>query len=247
MWYIQISFNGSDPCTNAVQIVSSDFVRVTMSNYAMIDLEMCRIPRVLQPDHIELHNEIIQIGAVLIDNSYHIPDRFSTYVCPQFGTIDDFIEKLTGIGANDVKDAPSIQEALHLFLSWLPDDTTIISWSETDKQQIESELNCKALHIPALSPLFDTWLDCQAMFSEKMQADTKVYRLSEALRIADINFDENEHDGFADAYNTALLFIKMNTDKDFKLSKYYTSEDTKETSTTSLGALFAKLNLSDLE
>lgn len=86
-----------------------------MSNYAMIDLEMCRIPRVLQPDHIELHNEIIQIGAVLIDNSYHISDRFSTYVCPQFGTIDDFIEKLTGIGANDVKDAPSIQEALHLF------------------------------------------------------------------------------------------------------------------------------------
>jgi len=218
-----------------------------MENYAVIDLEMCRIPRALRPNGIELYTEIIQIGAVLIDNTFTISDRFSTYVCPQYGVVDDFITGLTGITPADVKNAPIFEKALEQFLAWLPSNTIIVSWSESDKQQIESELNSKAVSNLEITTLFSTWLDCQAQFGEKMKASTKVYKLSEALRIADIDFDENEHDGLVDAYNTALLFIKMNTDKDFKLSKYYVDESSREGTTTSLGSLFAKLNLSVFE
>ena len=37
----------------------------------------------------------------------------------------------------------------------------------------------------------------------------RVYQLSEALAIANIDYDENIHNAHADAYNTALLFKKL--------------------------------------
>ena len=49
----------------------------------------------------------------------------------------------------------------------------------------------------------------------------KNYKLSEALIIADIDYDEHEHDALVDAKNTAQLFIKMQCEPELKLNKYY--------------------------
>lgn len=90
-----------------------------MSKYAIIDLEMCRLPK----DKWTIFNyktEIIQIGAVLVDENLEIVDSFMTLVKPQYGTIDDYIEKLTGIKQKDVSNAPSFEKAIELFTDWLP-------------------------------------------------------------------------------------------------------------------------------
>lgn len=52
---------------------------------------------------------------------------------------------------------------------------------------------------------------------------SKVYKLSEALIIADLEYDENIHDALVDARNTALLFIKMKSESTLKLSPYYST------------------------
>ena len=41
-----------------------------MSCYAVLDLEMCKIPDDKMPEHFDLEQEIIQIGAVLLDENY---------------------------------------------------------------------------------------------------------------------------------------------------------------------------------
>ena len=62
------------------------------------------------------------------------------------------------------------------------------------------------------------------MFSQKMHTEKK-YQLSEALAIANIEYDENIHTAHADAYNTALLFKKIQTEENFTLSPYFMTND----------------------
>ena len=52
----------------------------------------------------------------------------------------------------------------------------------------------------------------------------KNYKLSEALIIADIDYDEGEHDALVDAKNTAQLFIKMEREPVLVLNPYYSNQ-----------------------
>ena len=47
------------------------------------------------------------------------------------------------------------------------------------------------------------------------------YKLSEALIAADIISEGQEHDGLSDAYNTALLFAKMEREEVLQLNPVY--------------------------
>ena len=79
-----------------------------MCKYVVIDLEMCQVPKSRRTPEYPWATETIQVGAVLVDN-LKIVDEFSTYVCPQFGQIDHFIQHLTGITKNDVEGALNME------------------------------------------------------------------------------------------------------------------------------------------
>ena len=114
--------------------------------YAVIDLEMCMVPKGFRKYGYKYRQETIQIGAVLLDENYEVIDEFNTYVKPEYGWIDDFIEKLTGISQHNVADAPSFEEALEAFLDWLPaDDVRCVSWSDSDPKQIIHESFAKGM------------------------------------------------------------------------------------------------------
>jgi len=195
-----------------------------MSSYVVMDMEMCSVPRENRTDAYWWKNEIIQIGAVLMDNSYTVVDEFKTFVRPEYGVIDTFIENLTGITQSDVANAPCAAEALLNFTAWLPTDAIVISWSENDPIQIERELHAKEIDLPELDHYLDEWLDCQAMFGKRMNSDRN-YKLSEALNIAQISFENGEHDALVDARNTAMLFAKLETEDELQLAPAYVAAE----------------------
>ena len=199
-----------------------------MSKYVIVDLEMCNVPKGIKREAYNWRNELIQIGAVVVDESLNITDEFMTLVSPEFGVIDNFIEKLTGISKKAVQGAPKVKEALELFINWLPSDAVLVSWSENDESQIRKEIEAKNIFIEGLDDYLDTWVDCQKTFGEKMNAQ-KNYKLSEALIIADIDYDEGEHDALVDAKNTAQLFVKMEREPVLVLNPYYSNQKEEET------------------
>lgn len=199
-----------------------------MSKYVIVDLEMCNVPKGIKRDAYNWGNEVIQIGAVVVDESLNIADEFMTLVSPEFGAIDNFIEKLTGISRKAVQGAPKVKEALELFVNWLPSDALLVSWSENDENQIRKEIEAKNILVEGLNDYLDTWVDCQKTFGEKMNAQ-KNYKLSEALIITDIDYDEGEHDALVDAKNTAQLFIKMEREPELVLNPYYSNQKEEET------------------
>ena len=195
-----------------------------MSNYVVVDLEMCRLLGDAGKQIPGLKNELIQIGAALVDENNEMTDTFMTYVAPQYGYIDPFIENLTGISDGDVKNAPDIELALIKLINWMPKDSILLSWSNSDKKHIDKELTAKNIDIPALQPYMQTWTDCQRLFGDRMDT-RKRYKLSEALIIADIDVAAGEHDALIDAVNTAKLYIKMSKEPEMTLNEYYAADN----------------------
>lgn len=201
-----------------------------MNQYVIVDLEMCKVPLVKRTEQFSCSKEIIEIGAVLINEKLEIADTFKTYVAPEYGTLDDYIRNLTGIKNSDIENAPVFHKALEQFVKWLPDNAIIVSWSDNDERQISKEMYCKSIEIPEFEKYLDNWEDCQEEFSERMNT-SKLYRLSEALIITDLEYDESFHDALVDAKNTALLFAKMKKETELQLSSYYVVESCSDTFT----------------
>lgn len=66
----------------------------------------------------------------------------------------------------------------------------------------------------------------------------KKYKLSEALIIADIDYDEGEHDALVDAKNTAQLFVKMEREPVLVLNPYYSNQKEEKTYNPFCGVAF---------
>ena len=74
-------------------------------------------------------DDIIQIGAVMVDGENRIVDEFSSYVQPEYGRIDSFIQNLTGIAQEMVENAPNLSSALMSFSIWIGDrDPVVLSY-----------------------------------------------------------------------------------------------------------------------
>lgn len=211
-----------------------------MSNYAVVDLEMCKVPRAKRTEDYPYKCEIIQIGVILLNSEFNIVNEFKSYVSPDNGVVDTYIHKLTGISAEDVAHAPKLVEVLRDLVNWLPEDAVMIEWSDNDENQLRREIEAKQLSESELLPLLCEWVDCQKMFGDKLGID-KVYRLSEALNISNIYYDDGAHDALVDARNTAKLFRKIQTETVLKLNPYYSCNEKPLTTGISLGALIAGL------
>ena len=64
-------------------------------NYLVIDLEMCRVKKLYRKTY-KYASEIIQIGAVLLDEGFSRIATMCEYVNPEYGVLDNFIESMTG-------------------------------------------------------------------------------------------------------------------------------------------------------
>lgn len=137
-----------------------------------------------------------------------------------------FNERLTGIKQSDVENAPSTEQALAAFLEWIPEEAVLVSWSNSDAIQIYNELDGKGIvciDVERLEDLLYDSIDCQEEFDCRLDSP-KSYSLSNALSISGVDCEITVHDALTDAKNTALLFAKLETEPELKLSSYYLTE-----------------------
>lgn len=208
-----------------------------MKVQVVIDLEMCGVQaRTKRYPHKQ---EIIQIGAVMMNENFEITDKFSTYVQPRFGKIDHHILTLTGISDKNVKDAPDIETALKQMMEWIGDnDVVFYAWSVSDYHQIMKEIELKGLSNPQWDVLLDpkNWIDYQEKLGERLQSP-KLLRLSEALELTELDIEGRCHDGLDDAYNTARMIAKLERNKDYQtlIEKLRVMEEEQQPLTASFG------------
>ena len=178
--------------------------------YVVVDLEMNKLDNQYTEEKKICNQEIIEIGAVMLDNGHQEISRFKTYVIPQYSEkIRDVITKLTGITTKMVKDAPVFEEAVKRFFGWCfsyDGECQVQAWSDSDLHQILAEIALKHYVINKKEQeLIDNWMDFQNEYIVKLGLG-RVVSLEKALNYAGIEFRGKQHDALDDAKNTADLF-----------------------------------------
>lgn len=153
----------------------------------------------------KLKNEVIEIGAVRMDDAFHPLDRFRIFVRPQYnGVIERKIYKLTGISNGAVSDAVSLPEALDALEAWCGSDGyEIYAWSTSDLCQLRKECGFKGIDSVFLDEMVQ-WHDFQEDF-RRMLGEKNILSLSNAMHRAGLEPEGSLHDASWDAYNSARL------------------------------------------
>ncbi|MCA1063156.1 ATP-dependent DNA helicase DinG [Rossellomorea aquimaris] len=142
--------------------------------------------------------KIIQISAVIIENG-SIIDQFTSFVCPG-KPIPAFIEELTGINDEMVKDAPGFHEIAPKILELLDHGVFVAHNVQFDLSFLQGELE-EAGYNPFTGPAFDT---VELAKIALPSADSfKLTELSNSLKLSHVR----PHQADSDAYVTAELLL----------------------------------------
>jgi len=136
--------------------------KIDIMKTIFIDFEMNPIQSKFKDARRVCKNEIIEIGAVLLDDTFKEMESFRQYVKPEFNEIADKYARLTGITNQHVKNAPSFEDAILGFLYWCEEqcrgeEFTFYAWSENDFKQLQSEIKLKNVEVGAFCRLMDNW------------------------------------------------------------------------------------------
>lgn len=181
-------------------------------NYIILDLEAtCWNER-----HHQNKSEIIEIGAVAINEKKEILGEFQTFIKPKLNQqLSDFCIELTSITQKMVDDAPYFPEALLQFQNWINHfgkDYFLGSWGFYDKNQFEKDC--------LLHELDTNWLKNHVNIKfqhAKIRQLPKALGMSAALSYEKLTLEGTHHRGIDDAKNIAKIFIQLFEDLDFSL------------------------------
>ena len=149
--------------------------------YIFVDFEMNQIDN-SHPDELKIcKNEIIEIGAVKLDDTYKEIDSFKTYVKPGITPVTSRITNLTGITNEMVDDAPDFAIAMDRFIAWGLSADVIYAWSENDLRQFNRERKLKSYNNPDAQKLASKWKDFQKEFA-RMLGTRRRLALSDSKR-----------------------------------------------------------------
>lgn len=182
--------------------------------HIVIDLEMNPVRREHREVRRILQDEVIEFGAVKL-NEYYVPiGEFQTYVKPQYGSITKHITNLTGITAETVEDKAEFSEAFKNFFDWIGTwDMKIYSWSLSDLYQLKCECTYKLPEFD-IKKLERQWVDIQQVFDDKIGLNGNL-ALKHAVGAMNRDFEGVAHTALADAANTAAILSLMQDDEIF--------------------------------
>ncbi|WP_196592727.1 3'-5' exonuclease [Pectinatus sottacetonis] len=189
--------------------------------YIIIDLEMNPIINKFKEERCICKNEIVEIGAVIVDDSYKKTAQYRQYVKPQYNPIGKRYEKLTGVTNELVEDAPYFAIAMQEFGQWLKvycnkdEALSVYAWSENDRRQIEQEVTLKKMKLENYPVLICPWYDLQKEYCSMLGLN-RMITLRAAVGAMGENFVGRMHDALWDAENTARIFILSRDKKNFQ-------------------------------
>lgn len=211
--------------------------------HIVVDLEMNTVSKKSEARKIS-NMEIIEIGAVMLDDNFQEISSFRTYVKPQYNdSIAPNIRKLTGITDSMVLMAPKFSEAFRMFTQWClgtGDEITIYAWSDSDYKQLCKEMELKNYEMLTEEKVIceREWSDFQKEFDIHLGFQKQV-SLKTALAMAGIDFAGREHDALDDARNTAELLLMFRDERKFAQTLRKIEEVMKPSkSGVSLGSMF---------
>lgn len=179
-------------------------------NYIVLDLEFNQpFPfkngrqTVLNP---ECPFEIIQIGAVKLNDEFEQTDSFNFLIKPKiYNRMHPFVEKITGITLEQIKNCPSFPEAYNAFIDFIGQEKNILcTWGIDDIKSLYKNILYYNLDTRLIS---DQYINVQNFATSYLNYEQgKSIGLKNAVVDLNIEIETQFHNALNDADYTAKIF-----------------------------------------
>lgn len=181
-------------------------------NYIVFDLEWNQCPYGKDSRVENLPFEIIEFGAVKLNDKLKIIDEFQCYVKPVvYKELHRITKDLLQLNMRDLKKGLPFKKAVESFLKWCgKEEYAFCTWGNMDLIELQRNMVYFGVDYKMPFPLF--YYDIQKLFSIKYE-DGKVRRSLEfGVLFSKFNVDKRFHSALYDAKYTAEVMMSM----DFK-------------------------------
>lgn len=177
-----------------------------MKNYIIFDLEATCYNRNntndVKPDGFV--NEIIEIGALKVNENGDIIDEFSKFLKPKkFPHISNFCNELTTIEQKDIDFADNAKTVLESFCKW-SENCIFVSWGYYDKKQLKRDLKINNLDENIINT--SNHISIKHEYAKWNNLRKKGIGLGRAIKREGLVFEGTAHRGIDDARNILRIF-----------------------------------------
>lgn len=173
-------------------------------NYIVLDLEWNQSNTGLEKEVSKIPFEIIEVGAIKLNDEGVMIGEFSELVKPQvYHEMHHYTSKLIHMQMEELNRGKPFVEVAESFLDWCGEEYIFCTWGSLDL--LEFQRNQKFHNMTQLSDKPIPFLDVQKLFSIAYE-DRKLRRTLEyAIDYLKIEKDIPFHRAFSDAYYTAKV------------------------------------------
>lgn len=180
-------------------------------NYIVFDLEWNQGSKYHNDEVINF--EIIEIGAVKLNNRFEEIDRFERLIKPEIYTqIHPIISNITKLSINDLEDKQGFVQVIKEFIEWCGDsyldDYIFCTFGSQDITELQKNMMYYCCYIPWTYPLI--YVDVQKIFGYLKNNSYEQYSLEDASGSLGIKQDNAFHRALDDAIYTAMILKNIN-------------------------------------
>lgn len=191
-------------------------------NFIVLDLEWNQSPHGRENGNKLIPFEIIEIGAVKLDEQLNVIDTFSSLIYPVvYKELHYIIKDLTGFTMKKLKKGKPFTEVANNFLKWCGTDYIFCTWGSLDVTEFQRNLSYYRLPLPK-APVY--YYDLQKVFNILYDNGDKSTRsLEYAVNYLHLEKSANFHRALDDAKYAALVMKKMDVNivrKHFSVDYY---------------------------
>ena len=176
-----------------------------MSNYIVFDLEWNQGDAPVTRNGKTLAFEIVEIGAVKLNENREKTGEFSCLIKPQ---VHRHMHRITGklihLSMEDLEKGDTFEKAAKDFLNWCGEDPKFCSWGPLDLTEFQRNLDFFGLPLLSDRPL--AFYDVQKLYSLAYDDGRSRRSLEAAIDELKLEKDIPFHRALADAEYTAKIF-----------------------------------------
>ena len=173
-------------------------------NYIVFDLEWNQCPYGKEQENARLPFEIIEIGAVKLNEEKAVLDTFHTYIKPVvYRKIHYRTHEVIGLNIEDLDEGLPFREAAERFLAFCGSDYRFCTWGSLDLTELQRNLRYYHMNQRLEIPLF--FEDVQKLFALTYETKHERRSLSYAAEYLNIAEEGHFHHALDDALYTARI------------------------------------------
>lgn len=181
-------------------------------DYIVMDLEWNQNPYGKNSFHSDINFEIIEIGAVRVNEDREILDSYQQVIKPRvYKKLHYKIQEITHFTNEELSHGKDFRKAIREFLEWCGDDYIFCTWGSMDLVELQKNMKHYRLERILEFPLF--YVDLQKMFSLRYDDGHMKRTLNSAVEFLQIEEDGGFHRALSDAYYTAKVMQAMDFEK----------------------------------